>query len=56
MADEIKNSLPYAVNLIKGSGGIFDIYIDNDLIFSKHQSGRFPLDGEVVEALQKRDR
>lgn len=37
------------IEFIKGSGGIFDVRLEGDLIFSKHQVGRFPEPGEVIE-------
>ena len=39
--------------LIAGGGGIFDVKADGKLIFSKHQSGRFPDDDEVLTAIEK---
>jgi predicted Rdx family selenoprotein len=39
------------VELDRGSGGIFDVIVDGDLIFSKFDVGRFPEDGEVIGAL-----
>jgi len=38
--------------LIKGSGGIFDVTADDALIYSKHRTGRFPENAEVVQALR----
>ena len=37
--------------LIKGSGGIFDVVVDGDLVFSKKRAGRFPLPGEIEAAI-----
>jgi selenoprotein W-related protein len=38
--------------LIKGAGGIFDVRVDGDLIYSKHETGRFPENAEVLESLK----
>ncbi len=38
------------VQLVKGRGGVFEITIDDKLVFSKKQLGRFPTDQEI-EAL-----
>jgi len=35
------------VELIGGSGGIFDVRVDGRLIFSKKETGRFPENGEI---------
>ena len=39
------------IKLTKGLGGIFDIIVDCDLRFSKHETGRFPTDPEVNAVL-----
>jgi selenoprotein W-related protein len=36
-----------AVELIKGSGGVFEIARDGKLVFSKKKLGRFPTDEEL---------
>jgi len=38
--------------LIKGSGGIFDVTADGALVYSKHQTGRFPENAEVLQSLR----
>jgi len=40
--------------LIRGDGGIFDVTVDGDLLFSKHKEGRFPNSAEILEALRAR--
>ena len=37
---------------IPGSKGQFDVLADERLVYSKHESGRFPDDGEVLALLQ----
>ncbi len=41
------------VNLVPGSGGIFDVIVDGDVIYSKFKTGRFPEPGEVAKELQQ---
>lgn len=36
-----------------GRTGQFDVIADGALIYSKSQTGRFPVEGEVEEALAK---
>lgn len=38
--------------LIRGTGGVFDVRADGTLIFSKGEHGRFPHDGEVEALLR----
>jgi selT/selW/selH-like putative selenoprotein len=40
--------------LIKSSGGVFEVKVDGDLVFSKAALGRFPEQGEVAAALRSR--
>jgi selenoprotein W-related protein len=42
--------------LIKGGGGIFDVKLDGELIFSKKQAGRFPAQGEIEATIAERTR
>ena len=52
MAAEIKKELGIESKLVRGSGGVFDITVDNRRIFSKHDEGRFPSESEIVEKLR----
>jgi selT/selW/selH-like putative selenoprotein len=31
---------------------VFDVLVDDKLIFSKHSAGRFPQEAEIVRAIQ----
>ena len=42
------------VDQIEGKDGVFEVTVDGDLVFSKRALGRFPDDGEVVEAIRGR--
>lgn len=35
------------VELVKGTGGVFEIIVDGRVAFSKKQLGRFPEDAEI---------
>jgi len=37
--------------LIPGKGGIFDVEVDGQVIYSKHETLRFPKDEENLEQL-----
>ena len=41
-------------DLVPGSNGIFDVIVDGDRVFSKHESGRFPEPGEVAGILKQK--
>ena len=40
--------------LVKGAAGIFDVDVDGDPIFSKHEVGRFPTEAEILKILRSR--
>ena len=40
--------------MIRGDNGIFDVVVDGDLIYSKHDTGSFPSDDEIIDSLKGR--
>ncbi len=54
MADAINQRFGCRPELIEGAGGIFDVKLDGQMVFSKHETGRFPEHDEVLEALAAR--
>ena len=38
--------------LISSSGGVFEVTLNNDLIFSKKELSRFPDNGEIEKLIQ----
>ena len=54
MAAEIKKQLGIDSQLVRGSGGIFEVTVDNERIFSKKEEGRFPTEKEIVDKLRGR--
>jgi len=39
---------------VAGSGGVFDVIVDGEIVFSKHREWRFPSDDEVLERIRAR--
>ena len=39
--------------LIPGGSGIFDVTVDGELIYSKHENGRQIKSGEIIELFEK---
>ena len=52
MAAELRDGLGVEPELIEGGGGIFDVTVDGKLVYSKHETGRFPDPGETLKAVQ----
>ena len=40
---------------MRSSGGVFEVTIGNELLFSKKKTGRFPMPGEVEQILSARN-
>ncbi len=40
--------------LEEGTRGIFDVYVDDERVFSKHEEQRFPEPGEVVRRVKRK--
>lgn len=52
----LQNYNPHRISeltLQPGRGGVFNVTVDGDLIFSKKQTGRFPETGELTRVLSK---
>ena len=52
MAASIKRETGCEAELVRGDRGIFDVVADGALIYSKHQTGRFPEDDEILGQLR----
>lgn len=51
MSAEIEEFTGHAATLKPGSGGVFDVRCDGEMVFSKFESNRFPDVGEMSELL-----
>jgi len=54
LAAAIKSEFGLETELFEGGSGVFDVEVDGERIFSKHQTGRFPEDQEILTALRPR--
>ncbi|TKB25397.1 SelT/SelW/SelH family protein [Desulfopila sp. IMCC35006] len=52
MGDELKDAFGAEVTLLSSSGGVFEVKVDDTLIFSKKSLQRFPEEGEITLLLQ----
>ncbi|OCA81466.1 SelT/SelW/selH family protein [Bacillus sp. FJAT-27225] len=58
MADELLNEFKNNANkleLIPSTGGVFEVSVDGQNIFSKKETGRFPEKGEVLNIVKEKD-
>ncbi len=54
MAAALKDQFDVDATLIQGGGGVFDVTVDGDRIFSKHDVDRFPTDDEIIDLIKAR--
>ena len=57
MEAEVKENYPDAnIELIQGSGGVFDVTCDGEMIYSKQniQGKPFPGEGEIVGLIRRK--
>lgn len=54
--DAIRRTYGEAINVevMRGSGGIFDVVIDGDKVFSKFEEHRFPKNDEILTEIANR--
>ena len=43
-----------AVEVVTGEGGIFDVHVDGDLVFTKSMLGRYPDPDDVAPLLREK--
>ena len=48
LAEELKENLGIEAKLIEDRDGIFDVFVDESLVFSLSEAGRFPQPGEIT--------
>jgi selenoprotein W-related protein len=53
LAAAISDRFGTEAELIKGKNGVFDVVVDGNLVFSKHKTGRFPQNEEILKELTK---
>jgi selenoprotein W-related protein len=51
LASEIKNKYGVDAELIEGVKGIFDVYVDDKLVFSRHEEKRFPEPQDIFDRI-----
>ena len=52
LAESIERDTGAQSELVQGDNGIFDVEVDGRRIYSKHQTGRFPEQEEILAELR----
>jgi selenoprotein W-related protein len=54
LKSELEKTFPnIEVELVKSSGGAFEVTKDGEIVFSKKKTGRFPDSHEVISAIKQ---
>jgi len=48
----LKKKLGVEAKLVQSSGGVFEVEVNGELVFSKKKLGRFPEGGEIVRLIE----
>ena len=43
-----------SLELIPGGGGVFDVHVDGEQLYSKHETGEFPDETAILAQVQAR--
>ena len=53
MRESIEKKFGVKAELEKGMGGVFEVTVNDNLLFSKKSLGRFPDDNEVIDLIEE---
>jgi selT/selW/selH-like putative selenoprotein len=54
VSTEIQAVVDAQIDLVAGSGGVFDVVCDGELLFSKFADHRFPASDEIAALLREK--
>jgi selT/selW/selH-like putative selenoprotein len=54
LAGKLKKNFEIEASLIEGAGGIFDVKLNDELVYCKHETGKFPDEEDLIAALRDR--
>lgn len=54
MAEALAQAVGIRAELVEGDNGIFDVALDGHVVYSRHETGGFPSDSEIVGLVRAR--
>jgi predicted Rdx family selenoprotein len=54
VAAALAHAVGVRAELIDGDNGIFDVAVDGEVVYSRHKTGEFPTDFEIVALVRGR--
>ena len=52
MRESIERQFGIKAELVKGMGGVFEVSVNDNLLFSKKELGRFPDENEIEDLIE----
>ena len=52
MRESIERQFGIKAELVKGMGGVFEVPVNDNLLFSKKELGRFPDENEIEDLIE----
>ena len=53
LREELQNKFSADIEIIEGSGGVFEVDLNGNNVFSKKEVGRFPRENEVIDLIEE---
>lgn len=53
LREELQNKFSADIEIIEGSGGVFEVDLNGNNVFSKKELGRFPRENEVIDLIEE---
>jgi selT/selW/selH-like putative selenoprotein len=54
LAEELRDKLNADIKIIPGWIGVFKVFVDDQLVFSKAKEGRFPDSNEIINIIKSK--
>ena len=55
LGESLKKKYDAEIELVAGSGGVFEVQVNGELIFSKRSLNRFPEENELFSLISRMD-
>ena len=56
MAAALEDAVGVRAELIEGENGIFDVAVNDEVVYSRDETGKFPSDSEIVALVRKSEK
>jgi selenoprotein W-related protein len=53
LAEDLKKEFGVECEMIEGRGGVFDVKVNGELVYSKHETGEFPEHAPLIRRIKQ---